>query len=1087
MRSKFKWIFALLLAFSMQFSFAQEKTITGVVTESGMPLPGVTVAVKGTTRGTQTDFDGKYSIKASTGEVIEFSYIGMKTQTSTVGASSTISVVMTTDDAIDLGEVVVVGYGTTTKEAYVGTATKVEMKNIQAKAVSNVSQALVGEVAGVNVITTSGQPGTSATIRIRGFGSVNGNRAPLYVVDGVPFQGNVNSINPSDIGSMTVLKDATATAVYGARGANGVIVITTKAGSSNKSSIEVDFRTGVNVNLLPRYSTIESPEEYIALSWDGLYNQGLGSGVANPTAYANTNLFSGLGIDPGYNMWNVNSASELIDPVTRQVRPGVTRKYNPEDWEDYGFQTSYRQEANIRFSGGDDKTRYFSSFGYLDDQGYIINSDFKRYSTRLNLTHQAREWLKGSANLGYTVSRTNNNGQTADSGSIFWFVDNIPSIYPLFLRDADGNKVEDPYFGGYQYDYGAGGAARGFGGLTNSIADAHYDRSRTDRHELNGTVTLEAKLAKGLTLETRYGLQFYDNEYNNRNNPFYGSAAAPAFFGSLFKQQTRYVSQNFLQLLRYQNQFGNHNIEAFVAHESNEWSQSTFTASKNKVVDFDSFDLDSYIVGVNPPSSYTNEASLESYFGQFTYNYDGKYFITATGRRDGSSRFVDDRWANFGSVGASWIMSRESFLENSKIVNFLKIKTSYGLTGDQEGLALWGGYNTYDVSNLNGEYSVTIRGNGQRNLTWETQKTFQVALEASLFNNFLDVNLDYYIKNTDDLLFERRVGPAEGIAIITVNDGQLRNTGLEFDVLAHLVKNEGNGFNLDLGLNGEILSNKITKMPLDPATGLPKVLDNSNAPYGWQQDGSIYDFYLREYAGVDVATGVALYNMYYDDINGNGVFDNGTDQHINSYADYAAANPDANIEKMVTSNYALDAATQTGATLKHVGKSAIPKVRGAFRLNASYKNFDLSTQFTYSMGGYAYDGAYQGLMANGQAGSNNWHTDIRNRWQQPGDVTDVPRLSNGANGENTANSTSTRFLIKSDFLALNNVRLGYTIPNKWIEASGVSNVNLFVSGDNLMLLSKRDGFNPSTAESGASDTYRYSPLSSFTMGVRLEF
>ena len=1077
MRSKFKWIFALLLAFSMQFSFAQEKTITGVVSENGMPLPGATVSVKGTTRGTQTDFDGKYSIKASAGEVIEFSYVGMKTQSAKVGASSTVSVTLSEDDAISLGEVVVVGYGTTTKEAYVGTAAKVEMKNIQAKAISNVSQALVGEVAGVTVINTSGQPGSDATIRIRGFGSVSGNRTPLYVVDGVPFEGNVSSINPSDIGSMTILKDATATAVYGARGANGVIVITTRAGSANRSSIEVDFKTGINVSLLPRYSKIESPEEFIGMTWDGLYNQGLANGVANPTAFANSTLFNTMGgIDPGYNMWNVDTASQLIDPVTRQVRPGVTRKYNPENWEDYGFQTSYRQEANVRFSGGDDKTKYFSSFGYVDDQGYIVNSDYKRYTTRLNVTHQAREWLKGTASLGYTVSRSHTNGQTSDTGSIFFFVDNIPSIYPLFLRDADGNKVADPFYGGYQYDYGAGDAARGFGGLTNSIADATFDKKRRDRHELNGTFSMEAKLTKDLTFEARYGLQFYDDEYNDRRNPFYGSAATQ--FGSLFKQQERYFSQNFLQLLRYKKAFGNHNVEAFVAHESNVWKQTILQVSKNKVIDPDSFDLDSYIIGSAPASSWTNTTALESYFSQFNYNYDGKYYLTASVRRDGSSRFKEQKWDTFGSVGASWIISKESFLQNSKSINFLKLKTSYGIIGDQAGLPYWSGNNTYKVTNLDGTYSVEPLANGNKNLTWETAKIFQVGLETSLFNNFIDINVDYYVKNTDNLFFLRRVGPAEGIATIQVNDGQLRNTGIEFDVLAHLVKNEGNGFNLDLGVNGEMLKNKLTKMPIDPSTGNQKIID-VQGQYAWTQGGSIYDFYMREYAGVDAGTGVALWNQYYDDVNNDGIFDAG-DITIPNLTDYNSKNPEANVQKRVTSDYA-------SGTLKDVGKSAIPKVRGAFRLNASYKNFDLSTQFTYSLGGYAYDGAYAGLMSNDTPGSNNFHTDMRNRWQQPGDVTDVPALNTGVNGGTFANSSSTRFLTKSDYLAMNNIRLGYTIPNKWIENSGVSNVNLFVSGDNLMLLSKRDGFNPATSEDGGSSTYRYSPLSTFTMGVRLEF
>ncbi len=308
MRSKFKWIFTLLLAFSMQFSFAQEKTVAGVVTENGMPLPGVSVVVKGTTNGTQTDFDGKYSIKTRAGQVLEFSYIGLKSQSITVGASNSVNVAMTPDAAVDLGEVVIIGYGKTTKEAYVGTAAKVEVKNIQSTSVSNITQALSGEVAGVNVIQTSGQPGTAATIRIRGFGSVNGNRDPLYVVDGVPFDGGttasntsnlsaLNTINPSDIENLTILKDATATAVYGARGANGVVVITTRSGKSNRSSIEVDFKTGVNVSLLPRYETIKSPEEYIGISWTAMRNRGVLTGDSNPESFANANLFGGAGIN----------------------------------------------------------------------------------------------------------------------------------------------------------------------------------------------------------------------------------------------------------------------------------------------------------------------------------------------------------------------------------------------------------------------------------------------------------------------------------------------------------------------------------------------------------------------------------------------------------------------------------------------------------------------------------------------------------------------------------------------------------------------------------------------------------------------
>ncbi|MBF04349.1 MAG: SusC/RagA family TonB-linked outer membrane protein [Flavobacterium sp.] len=1075
MRSKFKWIFTLLVAFTMQFSFAQEKTVTGIVSDALGPLAGANVVVKGTSKGTTTDFNGSFTIKANQGDMLVVSYVGMNDSSVLVTSENAYSILLTQNN-VDLKEVVVVGYGTTTKEAFVGTATRVKSENVEAKAVSNISQALKGEVAGVNVITTSGQPGTSAQIRIRGFGSVNGNRDPLYVVDGVPYTGNVNAINPSDIESLTILKDATATAIYGSRGANGVVVISTKKGQSESSSLEVEFKSGINVSLLPRYETIKSPEEYISLSWNAVYNQGVATGAADPVAYANANLFGGQGISPGYNMWNVASAADLIDPATGEVRPGVTRKYNPENWEDYGFQNSYRQEGNVRFSGGNDKTRYFSSFGFLDDEGYIINSDFKRYSTRLNLSHQPKEWMKASANIGYSGSRTNNNGQSADSGSIFWFVDNIPSIYPLFSRDPNGNFVPDPYFGGNQYDYGDGtSGSRGFGGLTNAIADAHYDRSRTDRNEFNGSFNFDFKLYKDLTLETRYGVQYYDQEFNNRNNPFYGSSAQQ--FGSLFKSQTRYVTQDFLQLLRYNKQLENHSFELFVAHESNDFKFTNFSASKQKAVLYDTFDLDQYIINSGQPSSYTDTASLESYFSQFNYNFDKKYYFTASVRRDGSSRFKNEKWGTFGSVGASWILSREAFLENSKAINFLKLKGSYGIIGDQEGSGLWPGYDTFDVGNLNDDYSVSIRDNGNPDLTWETSKIFQVGLETTLYN-FLDINVDYYIKNTDNLIFQRRTAPSTGIAIITVNDGQLRNSGLEFDVLAHLIKPKNPGdFTLDFGINGEVLTNKITEMPIDPATGAPKILDTSNAPYGWSNGSSIYDFYMPEWAGVDPANGTALWYMYFNDANNDGIFNTG-DTKIQSLTEYTNTNPDAAIGKTTTNVYA-------DATNKYVGKSVIPDVRGAFRISAKYKNFDLSTQFTYSLGGYAYDFTYAGLMGNGQIGSNNWHEDIRGRWQQPGDITDIPRISNAADAN--VNARSTRFLTKADYLGINNVRLGYTLPSKYADVLQLSKLNIYVTGDNLMFLSHRKGFNPSTSQNGSSNTYRYSPLSNFTLGVKLEF
>src|SRR5690606_12685364 len=291
------------------------------------------------------------------------------------------------------------------------------------KSVSDISQALAGEAAGVRVINTSGQPGTSATIRIRGFGSVNGNRDPLYIVDGAPFVGNISALNPSDIKSTTILKDASATAIYGSRGANGVIVITTKNGKGQESYIEVETKTGQNLSLIPRSDIIKSPELYAELGWEALKNRGRISGEPDPVAFANETLFSGSGIHPKYNMWNVADGGELIDPATGKIRAGVTRKYTPEDWEDYAFQPANRLEASLRMGGGNEKTSYYTSFGYLKDNGYSINSDYERITTRLNVQHKVKEWLDGSVNIGYTISDSNNNGQSEDSGSVFWFVD----------------------------------------------------------------------------------------------------------------------------------------------------------------------------------------------------------------------------------------------------------------------------------------------------------------------------------------------------------------------------------------------------------------------------------------------------------------------------------------------------------------------------------------------------------------------------------------------------------------------------------------------------------------------------------------
>lgn len=1093
MRSKFKWIFTLLLAFTMQFSFAQEKTVSGVVSDATGPLPGANVVVKGTTRSAQTDFDGKYSVKAKVGEVLEISFTGYDKSSVTVGASNTYNVKLQ-ESVKALNEVVVVGYATTTKERFTGTATKINAENLEAKTVSNVSQALRGEVAGVNVITGSGAPGSDATIRIRGFGSVNGNRDPLYVVDGAPFTSDISAINPADIESMTVLKDAAATSIYGSRGANGVILITTKQGKVGKSVVSVDVRTSINTLMLPNYNIIKSPEQYIETAWSSLKTKAYLSGESNPSAWASNNLYTttgdGEGINYHYNIWNVDGAS-LIDPTTGKIASGVSRKYNPTSWADAAFGTGYRSEANVQFSGGSDKTRYSTSFGYLDDQGYTIKSNYKRYSVRLNLEHRPKDWLKVAGNMAYTGAKYTNSsdaeGDSGSSGNIFALTNSTPAIYDLYLRDENGALIADPIFGGYQYDYGNVYDPDGEDGPlepitygrrawngANGIADAHYDLSQTLGTTLLGNFNIGVDLSKSLTFETRYSGQYQNYDGSSRNNPYYGGWAAA--YGFLSKDISTTTNQNFLQLLRFSKSFGRHNFDGFVAHESTVWKFNDFNAAAQHAILPNTLDLSQYTEPIGRPESYSQSYTLESYFAQLSYDFAKKYYLTASARRDGSSRFINDKWGTFGSIGIGWIVSKEDFMSKLSFVDYLKFKASYGVIGDQ-GTSLQYGWQISTINQTpNGDYSFTPSSDrANPNLTWETSKIAQVGLESTFLNNRLDLNLDYYVKNTDNLFFSQTLPPSSGFTSIQINDGQLRNSGLEFDINAKLIEAKSSGnLKLSVGVNGEMLKNEITRMPKNPFTGEERVLDGQ-----FSVGHSLFDWYMREWAGVDPANGAGLWNLYYNDINNNGVLDSGDDE-IGSMTLYLHDNPDANVKKTTTTNYAQ-------ATQKYVGKSAIPKVRGSFRLNAEYKNFDLTAQFSYSVGGYVYDNGYAQLMDNSDLiGANNWHKDILKAWKEPGDVTNVPRLTSGLSTDVSYNSVSTRFLTKADFLSLNNVRLGYTIPKQFIEKLKISNLNLYFSGDNLMMLSARNGLNPTTLVS-SSNSGIYMPMTTFSFGTKIEF
>src|SRR5699024_3308077 len=548
----------------------------------------------------------------------------------------------------------------------------------------------------------------------------------------------------------TVLKDASATAIYGSRGANGVVLITTKDGKSESGSfVEADVNVGTNMALLPRYDVIDNPEEYIGYGWESLYNLADINGITGDDAidFANENLFNGggFGLYPENNLWDVTSGADLIDPNTRTVRSGVKRKWSPEVWKDYAFQSASRQDYNVKFGGNTEKSNYYSSIGYLKDVGYSINSDFDRFSGRLNLDNQVKPWLNTGINLGYARSNRNSAGQTEDSGSVFWFVDNIPSIYPLFERDADGNKIEDEIYGGYRYDYGENNERR-FGALTNSISDATNSTRLRHKNELNGRAYMNFNIIDGLTFENSLGLTYYHQKYISQNSKFYGSSASTN--GSIYQERVERFSYTSLNLLRYRTSFGLNSLEALAAHEAYDWHNNVLDGSKSELVRDDSWEFDNAVV-TNPFGSYTNRYTMESFFGQVNYDYDSKYYLSGSLRRDGSSRFAKNKWGTFGSIGAGWILSREDFMANQSLFSYLKLKASYGIIGDQAVSEdnYYPGLISYPISNLNDKPAIGTANVGNPDLTWEKANMFQTGLDFA-FGDYLDASIDYYIKNT---------------------------------------------------------------------------------------------------------------------------------------------------------------------------------------------------------------------------------------------------------------------------------------------------------------------------------------------------
>ena len=1037
-------VLLLLLLGGIATINAQKMEVTGKISDSSGSLPGVSIIIKGTKTGTESDFNGMYKIAASSGDVLVFRYLGYKTIEKTVGTSRVLNITMQ-EGSSALDEVIIIAYGTSTKETFTGSAGVITAADLALRNVTSPVAAIEGKVTGVQFTSASGQPGSSPGIVIRGVGTLNGSSDPLYIVDGMQYEGALNTINQDDIASLTILKDAASTSLYGARAANGVVLITTKSGVKGKTQVNVSTQYGIITKGLPEYESV-NPGQYYELMWEAYKNRLTGSDAA---ARASEGIYNRL----GYNPFNVDN--DQIIGVDGTLNPDAKVIYKSLNWYDVLEQVGTRTNHSVNVASGGDKHKAFFSTSYLEEEGYVIASDFDRLTTRVNADFDVNNWLAigGSANITISEAKSSPLRGLNLIANPFGFAKNIGSIYPVYLNDLDGNLILDES-GKPIYDLGGGNSDLNQGSRPNNARSGRHALAEiilNDNLNRNNTYGFRYyatfNIIEDLKLRLNYGSDINESINKRYDNPIIGDSRSVG--GRYRETRSRRETQNFSQIFTYAKSFKEvHNFDLTFGHESyervfsNNYANAT-TETASGIYEFDNFTTPNRITGSS------TKKTVEGYFGRLNYNFDNKYYISASARRDASSVFSKDaRWGTFYSVGAAWRIDQEDFMKNVSFVDRLKLRTSYGQVGNDDLNSFFISQALYDITANAGTPALVLSALGSNKLTWETVGSYDVALEFSVFNNFLEGSVEYYKKSSTDLLYNLPIALSNGINTAPFNLGDIFNAGIELGLTGHLIKKKD--FKWDLTLQASTFKNEITDLPN------PFISDSKR----WEEGRSRYDFYIYQFAGVNPDNGDALYFKYEDDINGNRVpvLDAaGKHETTNKWQDAGRAYADA---------------------------SAVPDVLGSVSNNFSYKGFTLDLLFTYAIGGNFLDNGYAAMMHSGTYG-NSYHPDALKAWRKPGDITDVPRLENG--NTNQVQTLSTRFLTDASFLALKNANIGYRFNDAVSDKLGVNTLRVSVSGENLFLKSKRTGLDPQFNLAGTTAGNDYNPARIVTFGLNVSF
>ena len=1015
-------------------TYAQRITVSGKVTAGGEGLPGVTVAVKGSTNGTITSMDGDYSLQTEPQNTLVFSFIGYETQEVPINGQKTINIEMH-ESSIAIDEVVIaVPYGTAKKSTFTGSASVIDKKIIAASQVSSVSKALQGTVAGLQSFSTSGQPGEDASIYIRGVGSANATTTPLYVVDGVPYDGALSSISSQDIASVTVLKDAAAASLYGSRAANGVIMITTKQGQNGSApTIQLSAKYGFSSRAVRDYDQL-STNDYFMLQWEALRNSYMDNGQSAESAAQTassilaTTATGGLGINP--------YGTQYPQPVGTdgKIVAGATPLWD-DSWEDALSQDAHYTDISASISGGSERTKYYFSLGYLNDQGAYICSGFKRYNLRTNITTDLRKWLQVGLNVSATHSVQDYPKQDDTAiGNIVLAARSIPSFYPVYERDLTTGEYLLDENGNRIYDYGnyRKGSYNGY----NFAQSMLYDKKEYKRDAASIRGYLQITPLEGLSYKMSLNI-----DYNNRfahfyDNPTYGKEPLT---GGVEKENVRTTGLTYNNVINWNHTFNeNHDVRLMAGQEYYEYNTSNFGGSRTGVITDGYYEPD---VASTLSSFYGNsdQYKLLSFFGSAEYSYQSKYFVSASVRTDGSSRFhPDHRWGTFWSFGGSWKISREKFLEeaaNDWLTN-LTLRASYGAQGN-DNVGYYAYKALYEIGSSFGESTLHASRLETPELSWETNLNLNVGLDFGFWSNRLNGTIEFFQRASKDLLFARDLVPSGGFSSIDANIGKLKNYGWEFTINGTPVLTKD--WTWKLSVNATTYKNEIVELPTD-------VMWQSTKK--WVKGGSLYDFWLYEWAGVNPENGNPQW--YYTD----------TDGSRKITEDYSSLTSDDKVKM----------------------GSSLPKVSGGFQSDLTWRDLSLSMLFSYAIGGKLYNNDYKSMISVSGGNGSTLSKDMLNRWTPENRYTDIPRLSYDQTSYFT--SSSSRWLVNRSFLRLKTVTLSYNLPEKWLHYATIKQASIFLQGENLLTFCHQQGLDPEQPINGMV-SYRYPAMKTFSFGINV--